>query len=153
MITIEGSAKDDRKPLVDIWGMSSNTKPVYKYGSLLLANASTYHENDTSCIYRYDETNQVWHKQKFRMYEDDDFKPKVTLWGLSTDTKPINKFGSLVIATGSVFYEMDTSDRYRYDAKTSSWYKQKPVSSGGGGEGDLDLAVSDGNLIFTRTDE
>lgn len=155
MVSIEYSSKDDRKPMVDIWGMSSNTKPRYKYGSLLMANASVYHEVDTSAVYRYDEAGQIWHKQKYKAYEDDKFVAKVKLWGLSTDVKPTKKYGSLTLTNGSVFTEMDTSDRYRYNEKTAAWYKQSPVSSGGGGgeDGGLDVDVADNTLIFTKVEE
>ena len=88
MISVEGSTKDDRKPMLELWGLSTDDKPIYSYGSLLIANGSIFHENDTSSIYRYSEGNRKWYKQIFRMYEDDDFKPDLKLIGLSGDHKP-----------------------------------------------------------------
>lgn len=39
------------------------------------------------------------------------------LVGLSTDTKPIN------LGNGSTIYEMDTGDKYMFDADGATWYK------------------------------
>lgn len=152
MITSEYSTKDDRKTLIKLWGTSSANKPVNKYGSLIIANASLYYEMDTSKSFRYDEENKKWWVQEDRLYNDDDTFHKISLWGLSTDTKPIEKYGSLYLENGSVFREIDTSDKYRYDKTTKAWIKQTPMTTGGGGGGDtgLDVGVTDENLVFTK---
>lgn len=46
--------------------------------------------------------------------------------GLSTDTKPIEKFqdsemGLIYIFNGSKFYEIDTGKEYKYDAENKQW--------------------------------
>jgi len=41
--------------------------------------------------------------------------------GLSTDTKPTNKYKDVNIANGSLFIEMDTEDLFFYNEDTSSW--------------------------------
>lgn len=44
--------------------------------------------------------------------------------GLSTDTKPTEKYNGLAIVNGSTFFEMDTQDVYFYDGGTNSWLAQ-----------------------------
>lgn len=41
--------------------------------------------------------------------------------GLSTDEKPIAKYGGIEIENGSVFIEMDSETLYFYDKGTDSW--------------------------------
>ena len=41
--------------------------------------------------------------------------------GLSTDTKPTNKYDNKKIANGSSFFAMDTQDCNFYDADSGSW--------------------------------
>ena len=45
--------------------------------------------------------------------------------GLSTDAKPTR-----MVATGSLFHEVDTGDVYAYDASTSTWYKNAELGGG-----------------------
>ena len=52
--------------------------------------------------------------------------------GLSTDTKPTDKFDGMAIPNGSIYTEIDTGDTYMYDADNTTWHK---VSIGGGGGG------------------
>jgi hypothetical protein len=49
-----------------------------------------------------------------------DYK-KVSLVGLSTDTKPVETFDDAKIANGSTFYAMDTGDVFMYDAEHDTW--------------------------------
>ena len=44
-----------------------------------------------------------------------------TLFGLSTDTKPLN------VNNGTCFLEMDTSTIYFYDAANETWYEWNGV--------------------------
>lgn len=44
-----------------------------------------------------------------------------SLYGLSTDTKPINTFDGRKIANGSSFFEMDTQNIKFYNADTNTW--------------------------------
>lgn len=44
------------------------------------------------------------------------------LFGLSTDTKPIRKFGNAYIGNSSTFYEMDTKKTYMYDEENHQWW-------------------------------
>lgn len=45
----------------------------------------------------------------------------VTIYGLSTDTKPINKN----LRNGTKFIEMDTSHVYFYDEQNKQWWKER----------------------------
>jgi len=45
------------------------------------------------------------------------------LRGLSSDTKPVVKFGDVFMANGSVFEEIDTGDKYMYDAENEVWHR------------------------------
>ena len=43
------------------------------------------------------------------------------LYGLSSDTKPVNEFNGLPVTNGSVFVEIDTGKVYAFSAETSAW--------------------------------
>lgn len=43
--------------------------------------------------------------------------------GLSTDTKPTDKFEGMAIPNGSIYTEIDTGDKYMFDAENKVWYK------------------------------
>ena len=152
MITSLASVKDTRKPLVTIWGTSTETKPAPKYGSLLMANGSFYYEQDTCAMYRYDEEGQQWFKQENNIYPEDGRPSKTELVGLSTDEKPTVSYGNgIKIVDGAILYEIDTSSKYRYDKELEEWYKQEPISTGGsGGDGTgVKMAVVGERLIFS----
>lgn len=44
--------------------------------------------------------------------------------GLSTDEKPNKTNTTVPIPNGSLFYEMDTQKKYRYDADSDDWIAQ-----------------------------
>ena len=54
----------------------------------------------------------------------DDSGVELSFKGLSTDTKPTQKFEDIPITNGSHFFEMDTQDVYFYDGATESWLAQ-----------------------------
>ncbi len=43
--------------------------------------------------------------------------------GLSTETKPVDKFDGMAIPNGSIYTEIDTGDKYMFDAENKVWYK------------------------------
>lgn len=43
--------------------------------------------------------------------------------GLSTETKPIDKFDKMAIPNGSIYTEIDTGDKYMFDAENKAWHK------------------------------
>lgn len=46
---------------------------------------------------------------------------KLSLFGLSSDTKPTGTYNGKDIANGSTFLEMDTKDVKFYDADSDTW--------------------------------
>lgn len=51
------------------------------------------------------------------------FMSAVTLYGLSTDSKPTS------VGNGSIFIEVDTGNAFFFDAENATWYPQ-PESEG-----------------------
>ena len=45
------------------------------------------------------------------------------LYGLSTDTKPIEKFENVFIGNASTYYEMDTKKAFIYDEENHKWWE------------------------------
>ena len=45
------------------------------------------------------------------------------LYGISTDTKPIEKFENVFIGNGSTLYEMDTKRAWIYSEENHTWYE------------------------------
>ena len=45
------------------------------------------------------------------------------LYGLSTDTKPIEKFENVFIGNASTYYEMDTKNAFIYDEENHKWWE------------------------------
>ena len=45
--------------------------------------------------------------------------------GLSTDTKPLVTVDNAPIKNGSVFYEMDTQNVFKYDEENRQWLPQQ----------------------------
>lgn len=62
------------------------------------------------------------------LISQDAFNKTVTLFGLSTDTKPTTSFefgGAVIpIKNGSTFYEMDTAGLYLFDEDNGEWIEQ-----------------------------
>ena len=62
------------------------------------------------------------------LISQDSFNKTVTLFGKSTDTKPLIVFefggADIPIKNGSMFYEINTSDLYIYDEDIHDWIKQ-----------------------------
>lgn len=46
------------------------------------------------------------------------------LYGLSTDTKPVESTDRMPLVNGSTFYEIDTKFLYMWDQENSTWVKQ-----------------------------
>ena len=59
-------------------------------------------------------------------------RPLSEIVGLSTDVKPTDKVEGIPIQNGSIFIEMDTNKKYRFDIESRQW---NLVDSGGGGGG------------------
>lgn len=63
------------------------------------------------------------------------------LFGLSTDSKPIDK-----IPNGSTFREIDTGAEFMYDAGTMTWFKQPVTSDSGSTDTTPDDDTSGGDM-------
>lgn len=48
----------------------------------------------------------------------------MSIYGLSTDTKPTITFNGEEITNGSSYYEMDTKKAYLYDKEHETWIAQ-----------------------------
>lgn len=68
------------------------------------------------------------------------------LGGLSSDTKPTNKFEDTFVTNGSTFTEIDTGNTYMYDESNKEW--NMVTTSGGGtgvdGKSAYEIAVEEG---------
>lgn len=53
-----------------------------------------------------------------------DANAPLSFFGLSTDTKPTENYGSLKIVNASTFFEMDTQNVYFYDGDSDTWLDQ-----------------------------
>ena len=62
------------------------------------------------------------------LISQDKFNKSVTLFGLSTDTKPSGslEYGAAVvpIKNASLFYEIDSGDLFIFDEENEEWVKQ-----------------------------
>lgn len=61
MITLNKYADRPNKSWLELYGLSTDEKPIEKFESTFIGNASTYYEMDTKNCYMYDEENHVWH--------------------------------------------------------------------------------------------
>ena len=59
----------------------------------------------------------------------------VEINGLSTDEKPLENIGNILIKNGSTFLEIDTGKKYKFDAENKKWYKCNTDTFSGGGVG------------------
>lgn len=48
-------------------------------------------------------------------------RPLSEIVGLSTDVKPTDKVEGIPIQNGSIFIEMDTNKKYRFDIESRQW--------------------------------
>lgn len=56
-------------------------------------------------------------------YADRPNRAWIELYGLSTDEKPIEKFGDIFIGNSSTFYEMDSGNAFIYDEENHKWWE------------------------------
>lgn len=53
-----------------------------------------------------------------------DANAPLSFYGLSTDTKPTQTYGSMKIVNASTFFEMDTQLVFFYDGENDAWLDQ-----------------------------
>ncbi len=59
MITLVKRGEATVSPILEFYGLSTDTKPT-EYNGDAVSNGSTYYEMDTKNIYIYDAENKVW---------------------------------------------------------------------------------------------
>ncbi len=60
MISINKYGDKPNKNYMEIYGLSTDEKPIEKFHTVNIRNASTYYEMDTKKAYIYDEENHKW---------------------------------------------------------------------------------------------
>ena len=62
MITLNKYADRANRVWLELYGLSTDIKPVEKFETTYIGNASTYYEMDTGKCFIYDEENHKWHE-------------------------------------------------------------------------------------------
>lgn len=60
MVTLNKYGDKCNRIYLELYGISTDTKPIEKFGTTYIGNASTYLEMDTGKIFIYDEENHKW---------------------------------------------------------------------------------------------
>ncbi len=60
MITLNKYGNSMNRVWLELYGLSTDEKPIERFGTTLIGNASTYYEMDTQKAYIYDEENHKW---------------------------------------------------------------------------------------------
>lgn len=61
MITLNKYADKCNRVWLELYGISTDEKPIEKFESTFIGNSSTYYEMDTGKMFIYDEENHVWY--------------------------------------------------------------------------------------------
>lgn len=60
MVTCNKYGDRANRMWMELYGLSTDEKPIEKIGTIGIGNASTFYEMDTGNIYIYDEENHKW---------------------------------------------------------------------------------------------
>lgn len=60
MITLNKYADKPDKAYIELYGLSTDNKPIEKFKNTLLKNGSIFYEMDTKKAFIYDEENHQW---------------------------------------------------------------------------------------------
>ena len=60
MITGNKYADSPNRSWMELYGLSTDEKPIKKMGTVFIGNASTYYEMDSKKLFIYDEENHQW---------------------------------------------------------------------------------------------
>lgn len=60
MVTCNKYADRPNRSWMELYGLSTDEKPIEKMGTIFIGNASTYYEMDTKNAFIYDEENHKW---------------------------------------------------------------------------------------------
>ena len=64
MVTLNKYGDKCNRIYLELYGISTDTKPIEKFGTTYIGNASTYLEMDTGKIFIYDEENHKWYEMQ-----------------------------------------------------------------------------------------
>lgn len=62
MITLNKYADHPNRTWLELYGLSTDIKPIKNFESVFIGNASIYYEMDTGKCFIYDEENHKWHE-------------------------------------------------------------------------------------------
>ena len=60
MITLNRYGDRCNRVYLELYGLSTDEKPIKKMGTVFIGNASTYYEMDSKKLFIYDEENHQW---------------------------------------------------------------------------------------------
>lgn len=60
MVTCNKYGDRANRMWMELYGLSTDEKPIEKMGTIGIGNASTFYEMDTKSIFIYDEENHRW---------------------------------------------------------------------------------------------
>ena len=60
MITVNKYSDRPNRSYMELYGLSTDVKPIEKVGTIFIGNASTLYTMDDKKTYMYDEENQKW---------------------------------------------------------------------------------------------
>lgn len=60
MITLNEYGNKTNRVWLELYGLSTDEKPIERFEDIFIGNASTYYEMDTKTAYIYDEENHKW---------------------------------------------------------------------------------------------
>ena len=61
MVTLNKYGDSCSRVWLELYGLSSDTKPIETFQNVFIGNSSTYYEMDTGNMFIYDEENHVWY--------------------------------------------------------------------------------------------
>lgn len=62
MITCNKYSDRPNRSYMELYGLSTDEKPIKKMGTIYIGNASTLYTMDDKKFYMYDEENHQWHE-------------------------------------------------------------------------------------------
>ena len=60
MITLNKYGNRENRVWLELYGLSTDEKPIGKFDDIFIGNSSTYYEMDTKNTFMYDEENKKW---------------------------------------------------------------------------------------------
>ena len=62
MITLNKQGNNTNHVWLELYGLSTDTKPIHKFNGVFMGNASTFYEMDTRKAFIYDAENNKWYE-------------------------------------------------------------------------------------------